>query len=154
MTSKTTLVSDIWKLFYDRIKSTVTTTTLSDGSLVTIQAYDSNFSDRPLESNDYYPVIVINTPSMSTDTFTSGKDIADCKIDIELYTFQAMSADKFLAQIQDTIETYKKILADNKLRKVKVEDISTDMFQRGSIKVHVRRIRFGFKFIYAKTLAY
>jgi len=152
--SKATIVPDIWRLFYDRIKAQVTTTTITGSIVVTIKTWESNFSDKPFEDKTYYPVIVIGTPSVPTDRFTSGKDKIDGTILLEVYTYQSESADKFIAQIQDTIETYRHTLADNRLRQIKFGDMQTDMVQRGSIKIHVRRLPITFRYYYNRTIAF
>lgn len=152
--SKATLVPDIWRLFYDRIKNQVTTTTITGSIVVNVQTYDSNFSDRPFEDRTYYPTIVINTPSVPTDRFTSGYDKVDATIMLEVYTYQSESADRFIAQIQEAIETYRGTFADNGIRQVKFGDLQSDMALRGSIKVHVRRIPVHFKAYYTRTVAY
>lgn len=151
---KTTIVQDIWKLFYDRIKSQVTSQLISGSHTVTIQSYDSNFSDRPFEDNSYYPVIVISPPQIPDNRFTLGMNKVEGSINVEIYTYQAESADKFTSQIMNAIETYRKTLANNRLRNITFSGPDADMVQRGGIKVHVRRMRFNFTYYYDKTGAF
>lgn len=158
MVSKNTIYSDIWKIFYDRIKNTVTTQTLTNGSVITIKTYDSNYATKPLETNVDYPILVVNTPSLPPRRFTSGKDKIDGSILIELYTCQSESADKFISQIQDTIETYIGTLNARGIHRIPNEtffgELQTDMFVRGTIKVHVRRLPIKFRFYYTRTINY
>lgn len=85
---------------------------------------------------------------------TFGKDIVDGRIQIEVYTKQAESADKFLSKIQNAIETYKGTLASNRIRRIRVTDTNSDRVERGGISVHIRRITFSFRYIYDNTHSY
>jgi hypothetical protein len=156
--SKATIVTDVWKLFYDRIKATVLTTTITGNKVVTIKVYDSAFADRPFDDNTYYPVIVINTPSVPVVRFTSGKDKVDGSILIEVYTNQSESADDFIAQVQDSIETYMPTLNQNGIHRVPNSELfgelQSDCIIRGSIKVHIRRLPIYFRYYYNRTINY
>jgi hypothetical protein len=152
--TKVNMVPEIWRIFYDRIKASVLTTTITGPKVVNVKTYDSNFSDRPFDDNTYYPTIVINTPSVPTQRFTSGKDKVDGNILIEIYTFQSESADDFIAQTQDTIETYRAILANNGIRNITFGELQSDMVVRGSIKVHIRRLPINFRYYYNRTISY
>jgi hypothetical protein len=148
---KATIVQDIWKLFYDRIKAQVTSQLITGNHTITIKSYDSNFSDRPFEDNSYYPVIVISPPTIPDNIFTFGKNRVDGTVTITLYSYQAESADKFASQIFNTIESYRATLAINGLRKIKFSGPEADMVQRGGIKIHMRRLRVDFSYYYNKS---
>lgn len=154
MVSKTQLVPEIWRLFYDRLKAQVTSCSITGSKTITIANYDANFSDPAFEDKTYYPVIVVNTPSVPTDRFTSGKDIVEGSITIDIYTNQSESADKFISQIQNAIETYRGTLANNGLRQIKFGSINSDMVLRGTIKIHLRSLPITFKNYYNRTIAY
>jgi len=149
--SKTTISSGIWKLFRDRINSQVTTTTLTDGTVVTRQNISAAFPDKTFESKDNYPIFIINQPRFSTEFFTFAKTTVDGTINIELFTTQSLSAESFTDQVITCIESYRPTLAGSQVFDVQVSDIDTNMFTRGAIKVHYRRIRFTFKYIFART---
>jgi hypothetical protein len=155
MVSKNALYSDIWRLFYDRLKSTVTSTTITGGIVVTIKEYDSKFADIPFEDISYYPVLVVNTPSLPTSRFTNSKDKIEGSIMIEIYTYQAESADDFIGLIQDSIETYMSTLNQNGIHRVPNSEffgeLQTDMVTRGTIKVHIRRLPVYFRHYYGRT---
>lgn len=149
--SKTTITSGIWKLFKDRINSQVTTATLSDGTVITRQLISAAFPDKVFDEKDNYPIFIINQPEFTTDFFTYGKTIVDGTIDIDLFTTQSLAAESFTDQVIATIEAYRPTLAASQVYDVQVEDIDTDMYTRGSIKVHSRTIKFRFKYVFART---
>ncbi len=149
--AKSTIVENIWKNFYDRIKAQVITTTITGSVTVTVQNYISSFPDQMLDTKSNYPILVINDPTIPTIPLTAGKTLVDGTIEVEIYTTQAESASKFMSQIIDSIETYKGDLAEVKLKNVDVLDTTQDSATRGQIKLHNRSVVFSFTYSYAKT---
>lgn len=149
--SKATVTEDIWKNFYDRISSEVTTTTITGAVTVNVQNYVSSFPDQLIDSKADYPIIVIENPTFSSEDFTMTRGAFEAKIGIEAYTNQAESADKFLSQIMDTIETYKRDLKLVGISKLELESTNSDKVSRDKISIHTRRALFKFKFHYTKT---
>ena len=148
---KVSIISDIWKLFYDRVKSQVTTVTITGGHVVNVKLYTNNFNDTDFELNTHYPVIIVKTPIIPDKVFTFGKNVVNGSIEVDLYTTQAESADKFCSQIFNAIETYRGTLAQNGLRKITIIGPDSDMSMRGLIKVHIRKLRFEYVYYYDKT---
>ena len=124
--SKTSIVENVWRNFYDRIKDQVTSVTITGDKVVTVQSYRGSFSDEAFENRSDLPFIVIDSPRFSTDYFTMGRSQLSGNIDLEIYTTQSESAEMFLS----------------------------DMVQRGEIKIHMRRITFRFVYRYDKTNAF
>ena len=152
--SKSTVIENTWKEFYDRIKDQVTTTTITGSTEVTIQNYVSSFPDQVIDTKSAYPIIVIETPKFSNVPFTIGKDKLDGTISIEIYTTQAEAADKLLSQVIEAIETYKHSLRGVGLTMVKLDSTDSDHVSRDKINIHTRTANFTFGFHYVKTGAY
>ncbi|MFW9872066.1 MAG: hypothetical protein ACFFG0_03115 [Candidatus Thorarchaeota archaeon] len=155
MVDKSTLVSDIFLLFYNRIKSQVTTVTLSisPGSQ-TIQTYASSYSDVNFSSKDNFPILVINSPRVPQEQFTFTKTNVNGTIDLEIYCTNSQAADKFIDAINTAIETYKGDFADLGLQMLELDDTDNDFVEHGSIKVHIRTARWRFQYKYSRTRAY
>lgn len=153
---KSTLIENTWKEFYDRVKSQVTTTTITGSVVINIasNSYVSSFPDQLIDSKSDYPILVVETPTFSGDTFTIGRETLSGTINIEIYTNQAEAADKFLSQIIDSIETYKHSLRESGLSMVKLDGVASDHVSRDKINIHVRSASFKFDFRYLKTGAY
>lgn len=151
--SKSTLCSSIFETFYDTL-STVTSVTLSDSSTVTIQTYTSSFPDKDVVTKSDFPILVVNSPTLSWDDFTFTKKWADATITIDIFTTKSEAADKFIDAINDKIETSRKTYRDLGLNFVNLDSVSTDQFFRGKIKVHVKSATFKFRYAFTKTRTY
>lgn len=153
--TKSTIVDGIYKNFYDRLKSQVTTITLSvsPGSQ-TIQTYASSNSDVDFSSKSNFPILVINSPRVPQEQFTFGKTVVNGNIEIEIYATNSQAADKFLGAINDAIETYKRTFAGVGLKQLELDDTGDDFAEHGKIKVHTRTARWRFKYYYDRTESY
>lgn len=151
--NRATMVQNIWQNFYDRLSTDVTTITLTDTTTKTIQHYASAYSDKDFESRTSFPIMVIDTPRLSSDFFTLGRTQVSGTIDVEIYDTRGESVDRFLSAIMESIETYKGNLADDDLHLVEVDGTDSDMVERG-FKIHMRRVTFRFMFRHDKTNAY
>lgn len=142
---------DIWKNFYDRVKSEVLSVSITGGHTITIKNYVSSFPDQLIDSRDNYPIIVVYDPEFSTEPLTNTKVTASATIEIEVYTNQSESASKFISQIINSIETFRKDLSSVGIRNIDVSDTSQDSATRGKIKLHSRTATFSFDNIYTKV---
>jgi hypothetical protein len=149
--NKASIIPDIWKNFYDRIKAQVTTTTITGSVVVTVQNYISSFPDNMLDTKSNYPIIVVNDPKVPTGPLTVGKTRIDGTIELEIYTNQAESASKFISLMINAIETYKGDLAGVLIKNIEIVDTNQDSAIRGDIKLHNRSVTFSFTHTYAKT---
>jgi len=152
--TKSTIVQSIWNNFYDRISANVKTVTLVDSSKQTIQTYTAAFPSKSFDSKDNFPILIIDTPKFSTDFYTLTRSIVDGNIDIEIYTTKSESADKFVDAIFNSIETYKNDLRGGGIKMIELNSVDFDMFERGRMKIHMRRLNFTFQFVYDKTKTY
>jgi len=153
--TKSTLVNGIYKNFYDRLKSQVTTVSLSvsPGSQ-TIQTYSSSYSDIDFSSKSNFPILVINSPNIPQEQFTFGKTVVNGNIEIEIYATNSQAADKFLDSINNAIETYKGTFAGVGLRMLEVDDTDSDFVEHGKIKIHIRKVKWKFLYYYSRTKAF
>jgi len=152
--SKATIIENIWKNFYDRITSQVKTTTITGGTTVTVQNYVSSFPDRLIDSKSDYPIIIIENPTFASEDFTMTRGVFEIRIGIEAFTNQAESADKFLSQIMNAVETYRRDLKLIGISKLELDSTSSDRVSRDALSIHTRRALFKFRFHYDKTLAF
>jgi uncharacterized Zn finger protein len=154
MVSKSNIIENTWKEFYDRVKAQVLSTSITGSVTVTVQNYVSSFPDQLIDSKSEYPIIVVETPNFSGEVFTIGKDKLAGTIKIEIYATQAEAADKLFSQVIDSIETYKRELREAGLTMVKLDDTDSDHISRDKINIHTRMAQFKFSFQYVKTGAY
>jgi len=152
--TKATITQTVFENVYDRLKSDVTSVTLSDSSTSTIVTYASAFPDKPLDDKTDYPILVVNSPDLDWEDFTFTKKRANGSITIDILTTKAESADKFIDAIIESIETYRDNLRGAEMQFVNLESTTKDEFFRGQIKVHVKSCTFTFKFVFTKTQTY
>lgn len=153
--SKSTLISNIWRNFYDRIKDQVISVniSISPGSQ-TIQTYASSYSDVDFSSKSNFPTLVVSSPKIPQEQFTFGKTQVNGMIDIEIYATNSQAADKFLDAINNAIETYKGNFASVGIKELELDDTDSDFIEHGNIKVHLRRSRFKFIYYFSRTRAF
>jgi len=149
--AKNTIIENIWKIFYDRVKADVSTVSITGPHNITIQNYVAAYSDKMLSEKSNYPILVVDSPSISSDYFTGSKDKFEGTIDVEIYTNQSEAADKFLSAIMDSIETYRNDMRKSGISMVDLDSTENDMVERGRLKIHMRRARFSFEYHYTKT---
>lgn len=153
--NKETLIEDIWRNFYDRIKSDVSSVTISTEPFnVVVKGYHNTYSDEIIDNKSNYPFIIIEDPKLSTEQFTLTRTRLDGTILVEVYTTQSISASKFLSLIINSIEKYKTDLAIVGIHNVDLESTDSDMYMRGAIKVHYRSATFKFNCKYSRTRAF
>jgi hypothetical protein len=140
--SKATIVEDIYDEFYDLV-STITN----------FDVYPA-FPRKDITSKSTYPVMILNSPELSWDTFTLTKKKANGTISFDIFTTSAKTCDEYTSDAIDKIETSRKILRDAGLKFVVLDDTSKDVLIRGKITVHVKTITFSYQFIFTKTQSY
>lgn len=143
--NKASIIPDIWKNFYDRIKDQVTTVTITGPLVITVQNYVSAMPDGMIDTKSNYPIIIVKSPKVPTGKFTEAKSVVDGTITIETYTNQSESADKLISLVNNSIETYVPDLGKVGFRMIEVVDSSDDFVQRGKIKIHTRTTTFSFQ---------
>ena len=153
--TKSTLISNIWSNFYNRIKDQVTTINISiSPGTSTIQKYATGYNDIDFSSTDNFPIILVDAPRIPQEQFTFGKTQVNGTIEIEVYATNTQVADKFQDAINNAIETYKGTLAGVGIKMVELDDTDQDFIENGNIKVHLRRTRFKFVYHFTRTKAY
>lgn len=143
--SKSTIVENLYKNFYDLI-STVSGITTS-----VFPAFPENIT---LTDKASYPIVVIDSPEIGNGPFTFGKGITDGTIDVDVYTQDAKTCDEYSSDIIDKIETSKGTLATIGLKQVHLNNTQKEVLLQGEIRVHHKMITFKYKFYYTKTATY
>lgn len=152
--NKASIIPDVWKNFRDRIKDQVITVTITGGTVVNVGNVVASFPDQLIDSKSEYPIIVIEDPKTPTDPLTTNKTQINGTIKIGVYTNQAESASKFIAQVINAIETYKGDLSKVGIRNIGIYDTNQDSFSRDKIKVHYRYVIFDFVLFYSNTVGF
>jgi hypothetical protein len=153
--AKATYSDNIWKNFFDLIKDQVTSLYINASiGTSTIKVYTTSFSDNEFDEKTDYPVIVIETPSVSTEQLTMGKTKVSGTMDIEIYASAKETSSKFFDKINNTIETYKHTLRQQGLRFIELDSSDYQHYQRGKIKIHMKKSRFAFEYVYSRTGTY
>jgi len=149
--SKSTIIQNIWENFYNRLSSDVTSVTITGSVNVTVKTYTNSFPDKSLDTKSDFPILVINSPSISWENFTFGKKYCTGSISIDIYTTQGESADKFLDKIINSIETYRDTLKGDNLFDVNLDSTDKDRVNRGAFNVHLATCTFSFRYIFNQT---
>ncbi len=152
--TKATVSQAVFGNVYDRLNSNVTSITLSDSTISTIQTYTSAFPDSEIDDTSKYPILVVNSPDISWEDFTLTKKQVNGTFVVDIYTFKSESADLFMDSIVNSIETYRTDLRDYGMRFVNLESTGYDQVMRGKVKIHVKSCTFSFKYIFTKTQTY
>jgi hypothetical protein len=145
---KSTVDSDIWRLFYDRIKAQVTSVSITGPATITIQNYGSDFPDNLIDKSSEYPILLVEDPELPAERETLGRDKMNGSIKATIFTTQKEAASKFISAIRTAIETYRPTLFANNITDVFPQSTMYDNVRRGQIKIHMKSITFNFKFRY------
>jgi len=151
-----TIIETVWEKFRDRLYSEVTSVTIDDKGIpdsktITIQSYTSTFPNTLLDKKSKYPILVVETPKITTEYHTMKKDKIPGTITVTIYTPNAPSADKFMSKIFSAIETYKHELNSSGIEGVKLIDSDSDSAQREGFIAHTRTLIFSFESHFNKT---
>jgi len=142
--SKATIYENIFKEIYDLV--------------VAISGFSSivfpSFPESVLDASSDYPVVVIESPDVSWDTFTMKKNILNGTIAIDIYTTTAKDTDVKSSAVNNKIELSKTTLATAGLQKVHLESTTSDMVLHGKIKVFIKTLTFAYMFTSAKARAF
>jgi hypothetical protein len=142
--NKASAIENIFKNFYDLIVAITGFSTI---------IYPT-FPDVVKGAKGDYPIVIINSPEISWETFTLGKSVLDGTITIDIYQTTPKDADLYASDVQEKIETSKGALADVGLRQINLETTSSNMFPQGKIKVFNKTLIFNYKFYFTKSFTY
>jgi len=149
---KSKIIQTVYENIYDRLKDTVTAVTITGATTVTIQTYTGSYNDKVFDTKSNYPILLMNTPKFSWDTFTITKKAVEGTFTVDIFTTQGESADKFLDAIIDSIETYRGDLKHTgKMSFVDLESTDSDTYIRGNMRIHVGSCTFSFRYIFDGT---
>lgn len=148
--SNSNIVDNIWKNFYDRISTDVTSVTLNNSSTVTVQLCTNSFPDNPITQKSNFPIIIIDVPKPDEENFTFGKNHLNGTVDVTVYGTGSEVVDKLCSKIFYSIAQYGDSLRTVGLFNVLPSVQDTDYTMYGKIKVHWRVIRFKFQFYHTK----
>ena len=142
--TKSTLIENIYKNFYDLVVAIPGFTTI----------VFAEFPDASLTAEGSYPIVIIDFPEVDWKPFTFGKSVSDGTIGVTIYTTTAKDTDQFASDISDKIETSKATLAGVGLHDVQLDSTDKDFAPHGEIKVHFKTLTFRYKFYFTKTGAF
>jgi hypothetical protein len=140
-----TLSEDVWNNFLTILKDSVTSVTISgSNNPMIIRTYVASYTDRMLDDKTSYPILVVGTPEYSFSSNTFRNDVAECRIEIEILTNQAESADKFKDLINKTLKDNRNTLVDHGIEGLQLDDTNSSKYERGQMKIHSRIMTWSF----------
>lgn len=143
--AKATVIENVYKNFYDLVNAI--------GALAS-KVYPEFHENHKFDNKADYPTIILNSPEISWEGFTFGRNVLTGTIDLDVYTTTAKDADQYASDIHNQIEVSKHTLAQQGLREVNLESTNKDNVQHGEIRIHLKTLTFTFKFYFARTGAY
>ncbi len=143
---KSTVIENIFKNFYDLLAAVSGFSTL-----IYPESPNVNFTQE-----ESYPVIILNSPNINSDSFTLGKGVIEGTIEVNIYTANDPAlCDQFASDVIDKIETSKFTLAGVGLKMVQLQSTAKDVIlQDQKLKVHMKSVIFEYMFYYDKTGAF
>lgn len=143
--TKSTVIENIFKNFYDL-------TSAINGFSTLIYP---EFPNKSMDEKSDYPIVILNSPEIGSDSFTFGKGVIEGTISIDLYTANNPKlCDQYASDVIDKIETSKFTLAGVGLKQVQLASTNKDVVMHGKIKIHTKTLIFEYKFYYPKTGAF
>jgi len=142
---KSTIIENIYKNFYDIIKTVTGFTTL---------IYPA-FPEVSLESKSSYPIAILNSPEISSSQLSIGKGMIEGTISMDIFTADdPKTCDSYSSDVIDKVETSKYTLATVGIRQVQLASTNKEVVLQGKIKVHTKTLIFEYKFYYDKTRSF
>lgn len=139
--TNTTLRTETWNLIYTSLNTGVTDPESRSDQWI--------FSAFPSQNDTFigYPILVISPVEVSDEElqFGSGKfpkKVVDCEITI--YTKKASQIDSLSDEIEETIRSDVATFQADGLNKPMIRDGSTDTFQVGDTRVHLKPMSLRF----------
>lgn len=149
--AKATILADIYKAFYNIIVNNVSDPGTTSKTKFVYGQYPDNFiTGTP--SKDLYPFIIVNPPMISWDDWVFKKKMLSGSIIIEVYSSSNKIADTLTDSVIDAIESQRDELWGNKLRNVSIQSTDYEHYIRGRTSVHVRELRFSFRYPFNSTI--
>lgn len=150
--TKDSIISSVWNNFQSVLSDNISSITKNNDETVSLKHITPAFSDKDFNSSEHYPLIILNSPSPSSENLTFGKVNTSGEIMIESMATDSQVVDKFADKIYNTIESNKNTLRDNGIKNIKWTTTESDVFpDRGGNKIHVRSLTFTWEFTFTKT---
>jgi len=143
--SKSTVTAKIWENFYNLINAGVANPHTSGKWIY------SSMPDFEIDTASDYPLMVISPVKISTEQLTMTKTTYTGTIDVEVYATSWATCDQYFDDMLDAVEGYKFTLAEAGIRNLDLADTDDDTFERGKIKLHIKKATFQFEVILSRT---
>jgi len=134
--TKSTVVTSIYKIFYNYIHHNVTDP-LSRTKWIypTFPSYDID------EGKVDYPLIIIDSPEPTWDKLTFRRKWSNVSCRIEVYGRNAKQADELIEDVMNVFDTKWQDLYKMKIDMVTISAFDQDSFSRGrALRIHMRAI--------------
>jgi len=148
--TKSSIIHGIYTNFYD-ILSAISAT--GPGNIFAERIYPS-MPDIELGNINSYPILILESPEIDLNQFSFGKNVTNGRILLNIYATSAKTRDQIADKVIYAVETNKDTLAEQNLRQVNIDTITSDQIARGKIKVHYCMIPIKFQFYSDKTFAF
>jgi hypothetical protein len=149
--SKSTILSNIWENFYDRVNATITDPNVSIRS----KWIYSTFPLEDIENRNIdYPIIIVNPVNILWKKMSLKRNYAMGSIVIETYSTSAATADSYGDSVCDGIETSRTTLRAIGLEFINLTGRTSEPVFRGKNTIHVNTITFEFRYVFTKTASW
>lgn len=143
--AKSTVIENIYKNFYDIIKTVTGFSTI----------IYPEFPEVSLDSKSSYPIAILYSPEINSSPLTFGQGKIEGTISFDIFTANTpKTCDAYASDVIEKIETSKGTLSSVGLRQVELASTNKEVIMHGKIKVHTKTLIFEYKFYYPKTKAY
>lgn len=148
MVSRNTARDVIWNLFYDRINGDVTSVTLINSNVITIQNMFNAWNSSQIKNKSDLPVIILEPPKFTSVQHTFKKSNYTGLITLYVNTTQKEAAIKFIDAINESIESYRTTLRyDHGFKFLDIDDEDDGNLDLGAFSGYYQLIRYKFEVI-------
>lgn len=136
----------IWNLFYDRIVDQVTSVTLLNSTVVTIQKYANAWNSSKIKNKSDLPILIIEPPKFSTEQIKFKTTRYTGLITIYINTTQKEAAIKFIDAINESIESYRTTLKNTSdIKFLEIDDEDDGNLDLNTFRGYYQLVRYKFE---------
>lgn len=145
--TKTGVLSDLYKVFYNRIVNNIT----DPHSPARIKWWYPAWPDVDIDNKDSYPIGIIHSIDANWTKKTLTKKWFPGTVVVDITSTKMSQIDDIASQIMFAIESSRAEFTKIKIKKVTMEKTSTDHAVRDKITLHTKSLPFNFEWQFDKT---
>lgn len=148
MVSRNTVRDTIWNLFYDKIKTDVTSVTLMSNKSVTVKNIFNAWNSSEIKVKSDFPFIILEPPKFTSVQHTFKTSKYTGLMTVTTNTTQKEAAIKLMDAIGESIESYRKTLRyDYGMKFLDIDDEDDGNLDMGPFSGYFQLIRYKFEVI-------